>query len=247
VPVVVSPSRGPSAGVTCSEDDDLINIRQYARVTETAPGVDEPGGKPGSVLRIGLIASHDGTTAQAVIDACASGAIHGRIVLIISNNADGGVLRRAQNADIATQHLSGKTHPDPTTLDGAICQALKSAQVDVVALVGYMKRLGPLTLREFEGRIVNTHPALLPRFGGQGMFGDRVHEAVLAAGEGVSGATVHLVTAEYDAGRILRQATVPVLPDDDVSSLGSRVRAAEKELLIETLMGWDVSRAEAAP
>jgi phosphoribosylglycinamide formyltransferase-1 len=213
--------------------------RQYARVTETAPAVNGPRDESGSLLRIGLIASHDGTTAQAVIDACASGAIAGRVALIISNNADSGVLRRAQNAGIEWCHLSGKTHPEPTLLDAAICDALRSHQVNVVALVGYMKRLGPVTLHAFEGRIVNTHPALLPRFGGQGMFGDRVHEAVLASGDRVSGATVHLVTAEYDAGRILRQATVSVLPDDDTSSLGSRVRAAEKELLIETLNGWD--------
>lgn len=213
------------------------DMRHYARVTVTVPRVDDPGGESGSLLRIGLIASHDGTTAQAVMDACASGAIAGVVALIISNNADSGVLGRAQRAGIGTRHLSGKTHPEPALLDGAIRDALRSAQVDVVALVGYMKRLGPLTLHAFEGRIVNTHPALLPRFGGQGMFGDRVHEAVLASGDRVSGATVHLVTAEYDAGDILRQATVPVLPDDDVSSLGSRVRTAEKELLIETLAG----------
>jgi phosphoribosylglycinamide formyltransferase-1 len=103
-----------------------------------------------------------------------------------------------------------------------------------------MKLLGPLTLRAFEGRIVNTHSALLPRFGGRGMFGDRVHEAVLAAGDSVSGATVHLDSADYDTGEVLHQATVPVLSGDDVAALGSRVRAAEKALLVETLRAWDL-------
>jgi phosphoribosylglycinamide formyltransferase-1 len=103
-----------------------------------------------------------------------------------------------------------------------------------------MKLLGPLTLRAFEGRIVNTHPALLPRFGGRGLLGDRVHEAVLAAGDSVSGATVHLVSADYDTGEVLHQATVPVLSGDDVAALGSRVRAAEKALLVETLRAWDL-------
>ncbi len=107
--------------------------------------------------------------------------------------------------------------------------------MQVVFLGGYMKRLGPRTLAAFQGRILNTHPALLPKFGGQGMFGDRVFEAVLAAGELESGASVHLVEAEYDTGAVLRQGRVSVFPGDCVKSLKARVQACERELVVEIL------------
>ncbi|MEU2199274.1 formyltransferase family protein [Isoptericola sp. NPDC019482] len=105
-------------------------------------------------------------------------------------------------------------------------------------LAGYMKKLGPRALARYDGRILNTHPALLPEFGGAGMFGDHVHEAVLASGRPVSGATVHVVTADYDEGPVVAQAEVPVLPGDDVPALRARVQAAEKALLVEVLRAW---------
>src|SRR4029453_2801536 len=122
-------------------------------------------------------------------------------------------------------HLSSRTHRDPATLDAAIREVLVAAAVDVVFLAGYMKRLGPFVLGTFQGRILNTHPALLPRFGGRGMYGDRVFEAVLDAGEAESGVSIHLVDREYDTGPIVRQCKVPVLRDDSVDDLKARVRA----------------------
>ena len=108
--------------------------------------------------------------------------------------------------DIPTAHLSGVTHPNADARDRAILgDADLAIGVDVVALAGYMKRLGPLVLSHYKGRLLNTHPALLPKFGGQGMYGKRVHEAVLAAGERTSGATVHLVEGDYDTGPVLSQ------------------------------------------
>jgi phosphoribosylglycinamide formyltransferase-1 len=98
-----------------------------------------------------------------------------------------------------------------------------------------MKKLGPLVLESFEGRILNTHPALLPRFGGPGMYGDRVFEAVLEAGETESGISIHLVDAEYDTGAVVRQCKVPVLPGDSLDDLKARVRAREKQFVVETL------------
>src|ERR1043165_1203648 len=130
------------------------------------------------MLRIGMLASHEGTTFQSIIDACVEGRINGRVVVVISNNSGSGALRRAAAAGIETVHLSSVTHPGGDSLDTAICGALQRACADVVFLAGYMKRLGPRTLAAFPARILNTHPALLPRFGGQGMFGDRVFEAV---------------------------------------------------------------------
>ena len=187
------------------------------------------------MLRIGVLASHEGTTLQSIIDACAQGRINGRVVAVISNNSGSGALRRAAAAGIETFHLSSMTHSNGDSLDTAICSALQRAGADVVFLAGYMKRLGGRTLGAFPGRILNTHPALLPKFGGQGMFGDRVFEAVLAHGESESGAFVHLVDAEYDAGTVVRQERIRVLPGDTVESLKARVQACEREAVVNTL------------
>jgi phosphoribosylglycinamide formyltransferase-1 len=193
-------------------------------------------------LKIAILASHEGTTAQAVMDACASDNIHGHVAVVISNNREAAVLRRAELANVPRAHLSGKTHPDPAALDHAILRTCSDAQADVVVLAGYMKRLASKMLNAYTGRIINTHPALLPAYGGQGMYGDRVHAAVLAAAERRSGASVHLVTQNYDEGPLLAQIEVPVLPDDDVASLRSRVRKAERQALLQVLAGWSIDR-----
>jgi phosphoribosylglycinamide formyltransferase-1 len=188
-------------------------------------------------IALAIFASGAGTTAQAVIDACADGQIDGAVALIISNNGDAPVLQRARDAGIPWRHLSARTHPDPAELERAIADALAQAGATHVLLAGYLKKLSPALVERYAGRIYNTHPALLPAHGGQGMYGDRVHAAVLAAGETRSGATVHLVTEEYDSGPIVGRVEVPVLPGDDVATLGERVRAAEREMLVELLAG----------
>jgi phosphoribosylglycinamide formyltransferase-1 len=186
-------------------------------------------------IALAIFASGTGTTAQAVIDACASGRIDGEVVLIVSNNPGAQVLERAAAAGIPTRRLSTRTHPDPDALTRAMLDALAQAGVTHVLLAGYMKKLAPALVAAYAGRIYNTHPALLPDYGGQGMYGDRVHAAVLADRRTRSGATVHLVTDEYDSGPIVGQVEVPVLADDDPGSLGRRVRAAERELVVEVL------------
>ncbi len=186
-------------------------------------------------MRFAVLASHEGSTLQTVIDACHSQHLTAQVVLVISNNSASGALRRAQAAGIPTCHLSQKTHPDDATRDAAMLSAMTAAEVDYVLLLGYMKKLGSATLQAFSGRILNTHPALLPRHGGQGYFGRRVHQAVLQAGETESGATIHLVDLEYDTGPIVAQVTVPVLAGDTVELLETRVKAAEQKLLVETL------------
>jgi phosphoribosylglycinamide formyltransferase 1 len=186
-------------------------------------------------LRLAILASGAGTTAQAVIDACADGRIDGAIVLVIANNADAGVLARADAAGIPRRHLSARTHPRAEDLERAIVDALREADASHVLLAGYMKRLGPGVLAAYPGRVYNTHPALLPAYGGQGMYGDRVHAAVLADGASRSGATVHVVSEDYDEGPIVAAVEVAVLDGDDVASLGERVRAAERELVVDVL------------
>jgi phosphoribosylglycinamide formyltransferase-1 len=187
------------------------------------------------MMRIAVLASHEGSLLQAVIDACRSGELDAAVVLVVSNNSAAGALRRAAAAGIDTAHLSTATHPDPDALDRALCERLAFAGADLVLLAGYMKRLGPHTLERFKGRILNTHPALLPKFGGRGYFGRRVHEAVIATGEVESGATVHWVQGDYDSGPVLSQTRLPVRADDTAESLEARVKVAERELLIDTL------------
>jgi phosphoribosylglycinamide formyltransferase-1 len=188
-----------------------------------------------SPLRIGVLASHEGTTLQAILDACAAQAISARVVAVVSNNSDSGALRRATLAGSRAVHLSGKTHPEPGALDAAIVQALEADAVEVVMLAGYMKKLEPRLLERYRGRILNTHPALLPKFGGHGMYGMRVHEAVLRAGETVSGSSVHLVDAEYDTGRVLAQVEVPVEQGDTPETLAARVQERERRLVVSVL------------
>ena len=186
-------------------------------------------------LRLGFLASHGGTNLQAILDACAAGTLEAKPRVIISNNSASGALVRARRAGVPAVHLSGRTHPDPEKLDVAVCDALADNGTEVVCLCGYMKRLGPRTLGAFNGRILNVHPALLPKFGGKGFYGQAVHAAVLAAGERESGATVHLVDAEYDTGPILAQKTVPVLTEDTPQDLAARVLLQEHLLYAETL------------
>jgi phosphoribosylglycinamide formyltransferase-1 len=196
------------------------------------------------MIRIAVLASHGGTILQAVIDACASGELAAQVVLVISNNSASGAMRRARAAGIATRHLSSATHAEPASADAARSAALHEFGVDWVLLAGYMKKLGPKVLREFRNRIVNTHPALLPKFGGSGFYGRRVHEAVIASGDQETGATLHIVDADYDSGPILAQVRVPVLAGDSVEELEERVKVAERKLVVATLA--ELSQQQAA-
>ncbi|MEQ8858644.1 MAG: phosphoribosylglycinamide formyltransferase [Pseudomonadales bacterium] len=196
-------------------------------------------------MRIAVLASHGGSILQAVIDACAARQLDAEVVLVISNNSRSGAIRRAQAATIATVHLSSAGYPDPDALDQAMLTALEGSAADWVLLAGFMKKLGPRVLRGYRDRILNTHPALLPKFGGAGFFGRRVHEAVLAAGETETGATVHLVDEHYDSGPVLAQVRVPVSPGDDAAELEERVKVAERKLVVATLAELAQPRAAA--
>ncbi|MYD64224.1 MAG: phosphoribosylglycinamide formyltransferase [Gemmatimonadetes bacterium] len=186
-------------------------------------------------MQLGFLASHRGTNLQAILDACKTGRLQARPRVVISNNSDSGALQRARKMGVPAAHLSTYTHSDLGALDGAILAILQAYGVEVVCLAGYMKRLGPRTLAAYRGRVLNIHPSLLPRFGGQGFYGDVVHRAVLAAGERETGATVHLVDEEYDHGQVLDQVQVPVEPGDSVETLSARVLQQEHRLYVRTL------------
>jgi phosphoribosylglycinamide formyltransferase-1 len=172
---------------------------------------------------------------QAVINACASGELEAKPALAISNNSDSGALARAKQADIPHIHLSSATHPDPQALDIAIRDALRAHGVELVLLVGYMRKVGPRTLQAFKGRVLNIHPALLPKFGGKGMYGLRIHEAVVASGAPETGVTIHLVDQKYDHGPIVAQCRVPVREGDTPNTLAHRVLEIEHSFLVDTL------------
>jgi len=186
-------------------------------------------------MKIGFLASHNGSNMQAIIDACDSGALQATPAVVISNNSDSGALVRARQEGIPAYHFSGRTHPDPTDLDRVILDTLLQYRVNVVVLAGYMRKLGPETLAHFPGRILNIHPALLPKFGGAGMYGIHVHEAVIAAGETESGVSIHVVDAEYDTGPVIARAVVPVEKEDTAETLAARVLKREHTLFPETL------------
>jgi formyltetrahydrofolate-dependent phosphoribosylglycinamide formyltransferase len=152
-----------------------------------------------------------------------------RIVLVLSNRADAPALHLARQRGIAVVVLG-----DPHDGDAWLA-ALAIHRVDLLVLAGYLKRVPAAVVQAYRGRIVNIHPALLPRHGGPGMYGLRVHRAVLAAGETESGATIHLVDEEYDHGPVLAQVRVPVLPDDTPERLAERVLAVEHRLLPEAV------------
>ena len=187
------------------------------------------------MLALAVLASGSGSNLQSIIDACRDGELEGSVRVVIGNNSKSGALARARAAGIPTVHLSSKTHPDTDEREQAMARALAESDAQIVCLAGYMKLLGPKTLTAFDGRILNIHPALLPKYGGQGFYGAAVHEAVLAAGDAESGPTVHLVDEIYDHGQVLAQSRVSVHSDDTPDILAARVLEQEHLLYVETL------------
>lgn len=175
-------------------------------------------------MRIGVLASGSGSNLQALLDACRPPE-PATIALVACNVTGAGAVQRAAAAGVPTWHIA-----DPADGPGLL-GALRAHRVELVVLAGYLKLVPADVVEAFTGRMINIHPALLPSFGGHGMYGMRVHQAVLASGATLSGPSVHLVTAEYDRGPILAQWPVPVLPDDTPESLRDRVLAVEHRLL----------------
>ncbi len=186
-------------------------------------------------IKLGFLASGRGSNMLAILNDCKAGKLGAKPAVVISNNATAGALEYAREAGIPAFHLSTQTHPEK--LDDVITDTLKSHAVDWVILAGYMKKIGPQLLEEFQGKIFNIHPSLLPKHGGKGMFGIHVHESVLASGDSETGVTIHLVDGEYDQGRVLAQEVVKVEEGDTPEVLAARVLKLEHQLYSETLQG----------
>jgi phosphoribosylglycinamide formyltransferase 1 len=198
-------------------------------------------------MQLGFLASHGGSSMRAILAAIDDGRLAAQARILITNNAGSAAAEHAKARGLKALHISARTEGSPQDEDAAIAAALKGEGVTHVLLSGYLRKLGPATLAAFPGRILNIHPARLPSYGGQGMYGDFVHAAVLNAGEAVTGATVHVVDEEYDHGPTLAQCEVPVLPGDTVESLRARVMAAEPLLFIETLQAIEARGGRVLP
>jgi phosphoribosylglycinamide formyltransferase 1 len=186
-------------------------------------------------MNIAFFASHNGSNMQAIVDACKDGRLQAKPCVVISNNSNAEALQRAQNEGIPHYHMSSRTHPNADQLDNEILAVLHRHQAELIVLAGYMRQLGQKTLSHYQGRIINIHPALLPKYGGVGVYGMHLHEAVLAAGESETGVTVHLVDEEYDHGAIIAQCRLLVKEDDTAVTLAQRVLECEHRFLVETL------------
>jgi phosphoribosylglycinamide formyltransferase 1 len=173
-------------------------------------------------MRVGVLASGGGTNLQAILDYLGKrGDAAAEIVVVATNRQTAGAVARAQSAGIAAEVFDAND-------DGAsLLTVLGKHQVELLVLAGYMKKIPPGVVTHFHRRMINIHPGLLPKFGGPGMYGARVHEAVLASGDSTTGVTVHFVDNEYDHGPVIAQWPVPVHPGDTSDSLAARVLEVE--------------------
>ena len=185
-------------------------------------------------LNIGFLASHSGSNMQAIIDNVKEKKLSANLCCMISNNRNSYAIQRAINENIPNYIINEITHTN--NVDKEIVKIFKSHNVNIIILAGYMKLVSKHLIDSFNGRVLNIHPALLPNFGGKGMYGINVHKAVIESKENISGATIHLVNAEYDRGRILQQMEVPVLSNDTAETLAERVLKIEHILYTDTLI-----------
>lgn len=179
-------------------------------------------------LRLAVLLSGGGTTLQNLLDHIADGRLSAEVAVVVSSRADAFGLERARGAGIPALTVARKGHADVPAFNDALHAALEPYAADLVVLAGFLSLFQPRA--RYAGRVLNIHPALIPSFCGEGFYGHRVHEAVLASGVKVSGCTVHFADDQYDRGPIILQGCVPVLDDDTAETLAARVLALEHEL-----------------
>lgn len=192
-------------------------------------------------INLVVFASGSGTTLQSIIDAISNGKLNAKINLVVSNNPEAYALERAKLAGIPTYTISAKS---TSKIDEELFCLLQNYKIDLIVLAGYLRMIGEKLLSKYT--IINTHPSLLPKYGGKGMHGMNVHKAVIDAKEKESGVTVHFVNNEYDRGNIIKQTKVTVLDTDTAESLSDKVQAAEKIQLIEVLQDFEKGKYKEA-
>ena len=189
--------------------------------------------------KLAVLASGSGTTLQAVIDAIVSSKLDSKIVLVVSDKKNALALTRARMAGVDTYTLEATT---AEKRDEELHEVLVKADPDLVVLAGYLKLIGPKVLEDFY--VINTHPSLLPKYGGKGMHGMHVHQAVVDNHEKESGVTLHFVNSEYDRGPVIWQTHVPVYPEDTADDVSARVQAAEKTQLVSMLKAFSEGKID---
>ncbi|HEB83388.1 MAG TPA: phosphoribosylglycinamide formyltransferase [Bacteroidetes bacterium] len=197
-------------------------------------------------VRLGIMASGRGSNAEALLLACEAGLVDAEGALVVSNRPDAGVHEVAKRHGVPSLHLARNQFTEGGEFADALIAAFRERGVELIALAGYMRKVPPRLLRAYPRAVLNIHPALLPRYGGKGMYGLRVHAAVIAAGDTETGVTVHYVDEEYDRGPILLQAAgVPVLPEDTPESLAARVLRVEHTIYPRAVQMWIEQRRSA--
>lgn len=187
-------------------------------------------------LKIAVFASGRGSNFESILNSIENGRIkNADIVCLLSNNSDAGALEFAKRKNIPAVHISRQQYITDNDFASSLIKKLDEFEVNFIVLAGYMKIISPAVVRKFKNRIINIHPALLPRFGGKGMYGIHVHEAVIASGDKFSGATVHIVDEEYDHGPILMQETVNVDENETAETLSSKVLKVEHKIYPEVV------------
>ena len=186
--------------------------------------------------RLAVLVSGSGTNLQAIIDSIKNGELKNTVIsAVISNKKEAFALKRADVEKIDTIFINPKDFKTNHEYDLKLAEVIRNHKVDLIVLAGYMKILTPDFVNSFPNKIINIHPALLPDFGGKGMYGEKVHRAVLKSRVKESGCTVHFVTAKVDAGPIIAQKKVPVISGDTVDTLSNRILKEEHKLLVEAI------------
>lgn len=186
-------------------------------------------------MRLAVFVSGGGTNLQALLDAAARDRLGAEVALVVADREGAGALDRAARHGVPAAVVPPAAHATPDAFAEALLHELRAHGIGLVALAGYLRHVPEPVVRAYRHRILNVHPSLLPAFGGRGMYGRRVHEAVLAYGVRWTGATVHLVDETYDTGPIVLQEPVRVEPDDTPETLAARVLAVEHRLLPEAV------------
>jgi phosphoribosylglycinamide formyltransferase-1 len=194
-------------------------------------------------LKIAVFASGRGSNFESILNSIESGKIKNtEIVCVLSNKSDAGALEFAKRKNIPAVHISRQQYLTNDDFASSLIKRMDEFEVNFIVLAGYMKILSPVIVRKFKNRIINIHPALLPRFGGKGMYGIHVHEAVLKSGENISGASVHIVDEEYDHGPILMQETVNIDENETVETLAAKVLKVEHKIYPEVVRLFSESK-----
>lgn len=181
--------------------------------------------------RIGILSSHNGSGFDTIQNACENGILNAQVVLVISNNSNAKVLEKAKKNNVPNFIINSKIYPNEN-LDEKITNLMKEFKIDYIFLSGYMKKIEKNLIKNFENRIINSHPALLPNFGGKGMYGSFVHEAVIKAKVKESGCTIHFVNENYDEGEYILQEKVIIEEKENIESLENKIKNLEAKTIV---------------